>query len=214
VVTAKGIPAALRWSAVGVVALIVGVVGLVSTRFVLGDSGPAAVLGMLLPVLVPVAAATFLAARWPATGTWVLGGLVVLAAAWWVWYAVDPGGWSQVNYGSPLGAPTLLLAIPLAVLGLRRPIPAGLLLLAVALLPYLAYLPTLSGQPFPGLATSLADSSTILTPPALLAGILLLVAALLPTHTTADETQIATHPAVGTSTQRVTTGPSQPRGQG
>jgi hypothetical protein len=72
----------------------------------------------------------------------------------------------------------LVLGVPMATLGLRRPLAGGLLVTGTALAAYLPYLPFVLREGI-SLGASLTWSSTVLVVPFLVIGVLLLVAAFL-----------------------------------
>ena len=78
-----------------------------------------------------------------------------------------------------LGVGALVLGVPVAVLGLRRPGTAGLPLLALAVVPYVGFLVSVADEPWQGLGASLSTSSTVASAPMLVVALLFLLAALL-----------------------------------
>lgn len=128
-------------------------------------------------VMLPLGGLTWLAAGAPRAGPWALQiGIAV--------YAV----WALLSQFVPLvEAPVipvfaLILAVPTAVLGLREPLRAGLLMLSLAVVPFVCLLIRLareSGPEGPSLGDLLGTSTGVLVVPlAVLAALILTTAAL------------------------------------
>jgi hypothetical protein len=132
-------------------------------------------------MVVPTVVLAVMASRWPRTDAWLLGGAVAVLTACWVWAAVDPSWWDEFmdRTGPVLGVGALVLGLPMAVLGLRRPGTAGLLLLALAVVPYVGFPVSVADEEWQGLRASFSTSSTISSAPMLVIALLLLLAALL-----------------------------------
>jgi hypothetical protein len=145
------------------------------------DPGGWAAVGLVALWLVPMLVLVGVAARWPSVAVWVMAGALVLFAAYSIWYALDTQWWRDVmdDVGPVLGISTFVLALPLAVLGLHRQLTAGLLLVAAAVIPYVAFLVSVSDEPWRGIADSLTTSSTVSCLPVFTVGVLFLVAGFL-----------------------------------
>ncbi|MEW1954351.1 hypothetical protein [Terrabacter sp. NPDC080008] len=140
------------------------------------DPGGWAAVLMALGVVVPTAALTLLAVFRRRLAGRVLAVAVALFAAWGVVnFVVD------LVEAPDVPVLTLMLALPLAVVGLTYPLRAGGLLLAVAAVPFLSVLVRLLREPGaegPGLGALLGGSSGAVVAPLVgLAALLLLAAA-------------------------------------
>ena len=145
------------------------------------DVGGWSAVGLVASWLVPMLALAAVAHRWPAVAAWLLGGALVLVAGYTAWYAVDTQWWRDLmdEVGPVLGIATFVLLLPLAVLGLRRQVTAGLMLLAAAVIPYVGFVVSVSDEPWRGIGASLSTSSTAACVPTFVVGLLFLLAGLL-----------------------------------
>ncbi len=171
----------LKYVAFGLMASFVTLGSLFIAGYAFDDPGGWQALGLVLLWLAPLLAVTFVAYKWPSAAVWVLGGALVLLAGMCTWYAVDTDWWRDLMNGSGpvLGISAFALGLPLAVLGLRRPATAGLMLVCSAVIPYVAFVVGVSDEPWRGLVNSLTTSSTISCVPVFGIGLLFLLAALL-----------------------------------
>jgi hypothetical protein len=85
------------------------------------------------------------------------------------WFAADPEAWRvfENNYGPVRAMSSFVLAAPLALLGWRKPLPAGMLLVALGVAPVML----VAAGTFWGLG-----SLAVVSLPAVLTGILYLLA--------------------------------------
>ena len=116
------------------------------------------------PVVLLMAAAVMV----PAASTWLLGGalVVLLIARWWVGTSDAVLGDVAPTMTSTFAA-VLLAGVPvIAVLGLSRPLAAGIMLLVIALVPGQA----IDTAVFDAIRTGLAAASLVLLGAALLGG--------------------------------------------
>lgn len=83
--------------------------------------------------LTPTLTLTALAIWWPALAARILPIAVGLVVLMGIWFVVDPTGWEawEDRNGAIRGIGAMLLLAPIAVLGLRRALAAGRLLLIV-----------------------------------------------------------------------------------
>lgn len=145
------------------------------------DPGGWQAVGLVASWAVPMLVLAFVAWRWPSVGVWVMAGALVLVAGGLVWAVVEASAWHDfVNDVGPVpGIATFALGLPLAVLGLRRPTTAGLMIVAVSVMAYVAFLASVEDEPGRGLGASLSTSSTAMVAPFLVIGLLFLVGGLL-----------------------------------
>ena len=116
------------------------------------------------PVVLLMAAAVMV----PAASTWLLGGalVVLLIARWWVGTSDAVLGDVAPTMTSTFAA-VLLAGVPvIAVLGLSRPLAAGIMLLVIALVPGQA----IDTAVFDAIRTGLGAASVVLIGAALLGG--------------------------------------------
>jgi hypothetical protein len=126
---------------------------------------------VLLVAVVLAAVLSYLAAVRPASTTrWLASGVVVLAV-----YVVAESFISGDPLGSAVPTGMTVLAVPLAVLGLRRTREAGALLLADSLIPLLSLL-VLSGLSVDRTGAHLASSSEFVGIPVFVGGVFFLLA--------------------------------------
>ncbi len=130
---------ALRLSAFWLMAVATVFIGLFVVGETLSDPGGWAAAGLIALWAVPMAALCALAHWWPNTAVWVLGVVAAVLVAATVWFAADPGAWRTLeNQRGPVRAIAVwVVAVAAAVLGLRQPRNAGVLLLLVGLAPLL-----------------------------------------------------------------------------
>jgi hypothetical protein len=131
---------ALRWTGLLFGCGYGAVAWLFATGETLADPGGAAGVGLAALWTVPLAALALLAWTRPGRAAMLLAfltGAVVVVGAW---YALAPESWRSLENGhGPVRAIALLvLLVPLALLGWRRPGPAGLMLLVIGVAPLLA----------------------------------------------------------------------------
>lgn len=104
----------------------------------LGDPGGWEAAGLIAAWLVPVVALGLLAWRRPRWAVPVLGILTLAVAALSLWWALDPALRSLENRVGPLTAVAMLIVtIPLSILGWRRTVDAGIMLLTLGAAPAL-----------------------------------------------------------------------------
>lgn len=137
----------------------------------------AAMVALWLAPLVLLAALSYLR---PAGSAWLLGVLLVVAGLLWGSDAVDITWWQEVLHTiePALAIATFVLALPIALLGLSRPGTAGIMLIILAALPHLSAL-LADDRPWPGLLPAMTTPSTMPSWPALVIGLMLLLAGLL-----------------------------------
>lgn len=103
------------------------------------DPGGWQAVGLTAAWVVPLVVLSIVAWRPSRGATAVLGVLTGALIVLNVWVAVDPDPWRAFENGhGPVRAiASFAVAAPIAVLGRRRPLPAAVLLLALAVLPML-----------------------------------------------------------------------------
>jgi hypothetical protein len=171
----------LQYVAFGLMAAFVTLGSLFIAGYAFEDPGGWQAVGMVAAWLVPLLALAFVAHKWPSAAVWVFGVALVLLAGTYGWYSLDTEWWRDLmdDSGPVLGISAFALGLPMAVLGLRRPLTAGLLLVAAAVIPYVGFLVSVSDEPWRGLAASLTTSSTVSCVPVFGVGLLFLLSALL-----------------------------------
>jgi hypothetical protein len=104
---------------------------------VFADPGGWRATGLVAGVLVPVAGLLLVAWYRPAWATVLCSVLTAALVGLSMWFSVDPDGWRAFeNDAGPVRAiATLALAAPVALLGWRRPLPAGVLLVVLGVVP-------------------------------------------------------------------------------
>lgn len=176
----------LRRTAFGLMAVATAL----TAAFVIGetaaDPGGWAAVGLITAWAAPLAGCALVPWRWPDAGTWLLGVLTAALIGGAAWFAVDPGGWRHLENGvGPVRVlATVVVTGGLAVLGLRRTAVAGILLVVAAAVPVLLD----SGRG--GGLSSLA----VVAVPALVSGVLYLLAAAAGDHPRHDEEVSAAGP--------------------
>lgn len=169
----------VRRVAFGLMVALTVLFGLFAAGYAFEDPGGWQAWGLVAAVAVPLLALTFVSHRWPTAATWVLGALVGLVLVLAVLDAQGEAGREVVRALGPVAAVNILmLGVPMATLGLRRPLAGGLLVTGTALAAYLPYVPFVLREGI-SLGASLTWSSTVLVVPFLVIGVLLLVAAFL-----------------------------------
>lgn len=99
-----------------------------------GGWNAAGLVAMWLVSLVVLLAIAWYRVAWATVLLGVLtAGVVILS----VWFAVDPEAWQafENNNGPVRAISSLVLAAPIALLGWRRPLPAGVLLVVLGVVP-------------------------------------------------------------------------------
>lgn len=139
-----------------------------------------AAVGQVASYLVPMLVLAVVVRLWPSLSVRVMAAALALLAGSWLWYVIDVEAWTSLmdHVGPILGVAMLVLILPLGMLGLRRPLAAGLMLASTAVLSYAAFLASIRNEPWFGLGDSLSTSRTILCGPMLVIGLLFLLAAL------------------------------------
>jgi len=132
-----GVAAVLRRAGFGLSALWFGMFAVFLTGETLDDPGGLRGVALVLAWLLPVTLAVALARYRPAPATIVFTALTAAIVAVNLWFAADSAGWRSFEHQhGPLRAIAIfVLAAGLAVLGLRRTLTAGCLLLAVGIVP-------------------------------------------------------------------------------
>jgi hypothetical protein len=151
----------------------VGLGMLFAAGYIVEDPGGWSAAGTLAVMVVPLALLTVAAVRRPAhAARLVVAGLAALAAYAGLGLLVD------LVEGPVLPLATLVLALPVAVLGQRQAQRAGELLLVLAAVPFVAVLVELvaGGGDGPGLGAGLGSSSGVVVIPLALFGMLFLLA--------------------------------------
>lgn len=141
------------------------------------DPGGWVAAALAAAVFVPLGLLTFLAARRPRTALTVLTVAVALYAAWGLL-----GLFVDLVDAPDVPVIALVLAVPIAVVGLRSALRAGGLMMALAAVPFVLVLVRLvreSGPEGPGLGDLLGGSTGAVVAPLAVLGALLLVAGVL-----------------------------------
>lgn len=101
------------------------------------DPGGWKAAGLVALWAIPLAALSAMAWWWPDGAARVLAGLAAVAVAVSVWFAVNPDGWRAFeDHNGPVRAVgSFVLAAAMGVLGVKRTGPAGLLLIALGVVP-------------------------------------------------------------------------------
>lgn len=159
-----------RGTALAFTAACTAVIGLFLAGDAIADPGGWRAAGLIALWLVPLALLAALA--WWRPG-WATAALAVLAA--WVialagWYAADPAGWAgyENQHGPVRAVASFVLLLPAALAGWRRPLTGAVLLLVTGLVPVAITVA----------AAHLAASFAVLSGPAVIGGVLYLLAAL------------------------------------
>ncbi|MGA4668762.1 hypothetical protein ACPCG0_03030 [Propionibacteriaceae bacterium Y1923] len=162
-----------RWTAF----ILTGLFVALATLFALGYAFEDLPLGSALLVtaanVLPLAALVVAVRVWPARAPMVLGIGIALVLVWGV-----VSNFVEADF-PVLPMMTLILALPIAVMGLSRPSIAGMMLLALAAIPFLSLvvrLVRMRGPEGPGMRTLLSTSSGAVIVPLALFSVLFLVA--------------------------------------
>jgi hypothetical protein len=184
--------------AFGLMVALTVLFGLFAAGYAFEDPGGWQAWGWVAAVTAPMLLLTFVAYRWPSAATWLLGGLAALVLVLAVLDSTGEAGREVIRALGPVAGVTMLtFGLPMATLGLRRPLAGGLLLTGTALASYLPYVPFVLREGI-SLGASLTWSSTVLVVPFLVIGLLLLVAAFVQRRGThAPPAPTAPQPMVG-----------------
>lgn len=127
----------LRRAGFGLMALFGGFFGLFLVGETLSDPGGWEGVGLVALWAVPLALVCLLAWYRPDAAGWVFAPLVAVVVGLSIWFAVDPTGWrSFENHHGPVRAVIVFaVAAALALWGLQRTLPAGILLVVVGIAP-------------------------------------------------------------------------------
>jgi hypothetical protein len=115
----------------------------------LGDPGGWLGAGFVALWAVPMAAAMAVALRRPDAATWILGTLTGAVVALGAWFAFAPDSWRSFEDGhGPVRAIVLFaMVLPLTMLGRRRPMAAGVMMVVATVAPLvLATMATVGGE--------------------------------------------------------------------
>ncbi len=127
----------LQWAGLGLAGLFTLVGAPWIAAGAVGDAGGWAAAGRIAAWLVPPV--VLLAIVWyrAAWATALLGALAAAAVGASAWYAVDPDAWRafEDRNGAIRVIGSFALVAPIALLGWRRPRPAGVLLVVLGLVP-------------------------------------------------------------------------------
>ncbi len=182
----------------GLMAAFTLLFGLFAAGYAFEDPGGWQAVGVTAAVAVPLALLTFVAYRWPGPATWVLAVAMVLLGVLALLDALGPEGRAVLEaFGPVVGLSALMVGLPMATLGLTRPMSGGLLLVGTAVLTFAGYLPMFL-EVWLGLGAALTTSSTVIVVPFLVVGVVFVIAALVNrsgTHTPVTPT--APLPPVG-----------------
>jgi hypothetical protein len=169
----------LRAVAYVLMAVLAVVAVLVLVGESLGDPEGPGVLGVVGWALAPITLAV-VAARRPDVARRLLTAGALVVTGLWVWFALAPAFWIDLmdDWGPVLPLLVLAVVLPTAVLARREPTFAGLVLVALGLLPVLAFgLMQLVEAPERAPGVLLGGAVASGAPPALLAGLLFLISA-------------------------------------
>ena len=159
-----------RSTALAFTAACTALIGLFLAGDTIVDPGGWKAAGLIALWLVPLAALALLAWWQPGWATAVLAVLLAGVVALAGWYAADPAGWvAYENHHGPVrGVVSLVLLLPAALAGRRRPLTGAVLLLVLGLVPTV----------IAAAAAHLAVSFAVISGPAVIGGFLYLLAAL------------------------------------
>jgi hypothetical protein len=165
--------------AFGLMVVLTLLFGLFSAGYAWEDLGFWRGTATVLVVVIPLVLLTFVAYLWPSVATWLLAVGLVIVAVLAVLDSQGEAGREVVAALGPIAAVSILmLGVPMATLGLTRPLTGGLLLVGTSLAAYLPYVPFVVRNGV-ALGASLTWSSTVLVVPFLVIGLVFLLAALL-----------------------------------
>ena len=178
----------LRRAGFGLMALSTFLFGAIVIGDIFADPGGWKAAGLVAAWAAPLAGLAALSWFRPAWAVYVLAVLSAAVIGVSVWFALDPHAWRSFEdrHGPIRAVLIFVLAAAIAVLGLKRTSAAGVLLLAVGVIPVVVS--SLGG--FPGFA-SLSAVSTV----PVIAGVLYLVSAHMaerpppPAHTGTDSAE-------------------------
>lgn len=165
--------AALRWAGFAVMAAYSGFVGLILLGYTVVDVGGWRAVGLIAAIGLPIALLCLLAWWRPGAAVPVLAVACLAPVAFGVLELLDWQRWSswEDEHGPVSLVLLLLVGVALAVLGLNRPREAGVMLLAIVLVPLL--LETIGAGSDWGRPLSIA----VVFVPVLASGVLFLLAA-------------------------------------
>ena len=168
----------LVWVGFGLMATFVLLWSLFSAGYVFEDPGGWAAVGFVIAFALPMVLLAVGAWFWPTLGTWVLGIATAIALGGYLWVAIDPETirTAMDQTGPFLGVGMTVLLLPLAVLGLKRPLTAGGLMSALAVLSYASFVAGLMRDDWQGFGGTLMTSSTVACLPTLIVGLVFLAA--------------------------------------
>ena len=131
--------AALKWIGFSVIAVFAGFTGLMLVGYTVTDVGGWRAAGLIAAVGVPLALLCLLAWRRPSTAVPVLAVASLAPVVFGAMQLLDYERWStwEDEHGPLSLVLIIMVAAALAVLGLSRPREAGVLLLAIVLVPLL-----------------------------------------------------------------------------
>lgn len=129
----------LKWLGFAITVAFAGFCGLIVVGYTLTDVGGWKAVGLIAAVAVPLALLCLVAYHRPSVAAPLLGVAACVPIGFGVMQLVDYQRWSdwEDQTGPVSLVLVLLVAVPLAVLGLSRAATAGWLLLAVTVLPLL-----------------------------------------------------------------------------
>jgi hypothetical protein len=163
---------ALAWVGFGVTVVFLGLAGLMVAGYTLSDPGGWTGVGLTALWVVPTLGLVVLAFYRPDTAIPVLALASLVPIAFGVWTLLDydgARGWEDQN--GPVGLVFVLaIGLPLAVEGLSRPTPAGLLMVGITVVPLVL---SMIGA---GSAWGQALSIGLLAAPVVISGVLYLLA--------------------------------------
>ncbi len=127
----------LRRTGFGLMALFSFLFGAFIIGETFSDPGGWKAAGLVAAWAVPLAVLAVLSWLRPGWATYVFAALAAAVIGVSIWFAVDPHAWRSFENGhGPIRAViTFALAASIAVLGLKRPAAAGILLLAIGIIP-------------------------------------------------------------------------------
>ena len=127
----------LRWSGFGLMALSTVVFGAFIIGETFADPGGWKAAGLVAGWAVPLAGLAALSWFRPGRAIYVLAVLTAAVIGVSIWFALDPHAWRSFEdrHGPARAVIAFVLAAAITVLGLRRTAAAGILLLAVGVIP-------------------------------------------------------------------------------
>ena len=129
----------LKWLGFAITAAFAGFCGLIVVGYTLTDVGGWKAVGLIAAVAVPLVLLCLVAYHWPSVAVPLLAVAACVPIGFGVMQLLDYQRWSdwEDQTGPVSLVLVLLVAVPLAVLGLSRAATAGWLLLAATVLPLL-----------------------------------------------------------------------------